>query len=282
MTLVSAVVATVGRVEEIPRLIRSLEAQTHPPCEVIVVDQNDDDRLTELFARMDLEVPLVHLRTPEEKGASRGRNRGWREAKGDAVIFPDDDCWYPEWLLEQMVHHMETTGAEIVSGRAADEHGRSINGRFQKKPGYVDRWNVWLTHIEWMGLYQRSTLEKVGGFSVSLGPGADTPWQCCEAQDIVLRALDAGFTSYYRPDLFGHHRDITEDIDLGARKKTRAYARALGCVLRRHGYGPHHAIYWSSRALARAVFRAARGKSELARVDLGIAIGRLEGYVGGD
>jgi len=42
---VSFIVATAGRTGELYRLLDSLAAQTHQDIEVVVVDQNPDDRL---------------------------------------------------------------------------------------------------------------------------------------------------------------------------------------------------------------------------------------------
>lgn len=48
------------------------------------------------------------------------------------MVFPDDDCWYPPWFLARGFL-MAATGADFLSGRAADEDGRSINGRYELK-----------------------------------------------------------------------------------------------------------------------------------------------------
>src|ERR1035438_859368 len=90
--LISLVISTLGRTTPLERLFESLLTQEHKNFEVIVVDQNRDNRLDPLFEGRRWPFPLRRLRTPDQLGASRGRNVGWRSAKGAVIVFPDDDC----------------------------------------------------------------------------------------------------------------------------------------------------------------------------------------------
>ena len=49
--MVSMIVATLNRVDELERLLDSLDSQTYKDFEVIVVDQNPDDRLRPVLER---------------------------------------------------------------------------------------------------------------------------------------------------------------------------------------------------------------------------------------
>src|SRR5271166_2242893 len=94
--MLSLIIATLGRVTELDRLLASLDRQTYKDFEVIVVDQNLDDRLLPLL-REHKRLSIHRLRS--SAGLSRARNAGMRAAKGDIFCFPDDDCWYPDQLL---------------------------------------------------------------------------------------------------------------------------------------------------------------------------------------
>jgi glycosyltransferase involved in cell wall biosynthesis len=93
------VVATLGRSEELEGLLASLDRQTHRAFRLVLVDQNRDNRVTEALARHPA-LEIVHLRS--EPGLSRARNAGLPHLTADVAGFPDDDCSYPDDLLERV------------------------------------------------------------------------------------------------------------------------------------------------------------------------------------
>ncbi len=207
MPFFSLVVSTKGRVEELEALLLSLKAQSFRDFDVLVVDQNPDARLEATLAK-DWGFALRRLHRPGDRGLSHGRNVGWRASDADFILFPDDDCWYPSGFLDYAAQRLVETGADVLTGRAADAKGRSINGRFETRAQRVGRSRVWTTQIEWVAVFRRSLLQALDGYNPDLGVGAATPWQACEGQDIVLRALMIGAICCYDPDLFGHHTEL--------------------------------------------------------------------------
>jgi glycosyltransferase involved in cell wall biosynthesis len=82
---VSVVVPTKNRPDEIARMLRSLRAQPSMPLEVIVVDQSMPAYVLEPFPQ------LVHIQDPQISGLTAARNRGVDNARGDVILFFDDD-----------------------------------------------------------------------------------------------------------------------------------------------------------------------------------------------
>ena len=280
MTYFSLVVATKGRVRDLERLLVSLDRQTFTDFEVIVVDQNADSIVTDVLA-MPRPYPIAHIRTPGATGACRARNVGWRTAKGQVVLFPDDDCWYPAGFLRCANDHFVYRDCDILTGRAADLGGRSINGRFDKAACWVQREHVWTTSIEWVLFLKYTLLEKLAGFDEHIGIGAETPWQACESQDLVLRGLCLGATCAYDPALFGHHAELNIACpDPAQIKKGRAYARGMGWVLRKHQVSWARRLYWTARPFLKGVMMRLKGRSAAARYYQEVATGRLEGARG--
>lgn len=275
----SLVVPTLGRSACFPRLLESLAGQTVQDFELIVADQNSDDRLVEVLRQERWPFPVRHLRTPGAHGGSRARNAGLKLAIGEFVLFPDDDCWYPPWFLEKALGLFSEWGCASVAGRAADLDGRSINGRYDTEPGWIGRHNIWTTQIEWVVLFRREILVALGGYEETIGVGAGTPWGASEGQDVMLRLLAAGHTAYYDPRLYGHHPEldvVTPTADMT--RKGRAYARGMGYVLRRHGFGAGNAAYWMLRPVAGAVLNLLRGQVNRSIYQWNIALGRFEGW----
>ena len=281
MPFFSLVVSTKGRTHELATLLASLQAQTCRDFEVLVVDQNDGSELLALLGR-DWGFPLVRLPRPRERGLSRGRNVGWRAASGTFVCFPDDDCWYDPGFLTYAARRLNLTQADVLTGRAAAPDGRSINGRFEEEAQRVSRRErVWTTQIEWVAFFRRTLLERLKGYDDEVGVGASSPWQACEGQEIVLRALESGAACFYDPDLVGRHAEMVVDQpDRSTIRKARAYGRGMDHVLRKHRFGVVAGTYWTIRPLLRAVLLLVRMRPADARYYAAVALGRFEGAVG--
>ena len=262
-------------------LLRSFVNQEFKDFEILVVDQNRDSRVSSVLVPYERELDIRLIATPTRQGISCGRNDGWRQARGNVIVFPDDDCWYPSWFLRKGIELLDSTVADLVSGRFADEVGRSINGRFASRAQRITRRNVWLTQSESASFYSRELLERLGGFDEELGVGSFSPWQAAEGPDLILKSLERRFVGYYDPSLYGFHHEYDLDDPSGRMKKRgRMYARGMGYVLRRHRFGIFSLLHWASRPLLTALVAAIRGKSYRARYALSVALGRLEGWTG--
>lgn len=229
----SLVMATVGRVSEPARFLRALQAQTHRPFELIVVDQNPDDRVLRLLEEYRTRFPIKHLRSPT--GASRARNAGIPHAAGEIVSFPDDDSWYPDDLLARVARMMgEHPEWDGINGRFTDESGRSVAGRWDGRPGRIDRFNVWKRGTVCSSFLRRRVVGTVGGFDETLGVGSGTPWGSGEETDYLIRALEKGFRLHYDPALCVNHPDPLLVYDRKTLRRAFSYGMGMGRVLRNH------------------------------------------------
>lgn len=275
----SLVVGTRGRVHQLARLFESLNALEGPGFEVLVVDQNADDRLLDVLKGSAWRFPIRHLRQPDLRGLNFARNAGWRAALGEFVLFPDDDAWYPPTFLERAVGLLKEHDADIVCGRSTDEQDRTINGRFAAEAGWITRFNVWNRQIEWITVVRRDLLARIDGYDVTLGIGNPSPWQGAEGPDLIIRGLEAGGRAWYQPSLTAFHEELdVERPDGRMIAKGRAYGRGTGYVLRRHSRGPFPIFYWLARTFAATAIALARRNSPRARYLAFVALGRWEGW----
>lgn len=276
--LLSMVIATLGRTHELERLLHSLAAQKVSDFEVIIVDQNIDDRLAAILEAWSGQLRLRRVRT-ENRGVCRARNVGASFASGQWILFPDDDCWYPADFLSRFEELRTDRPSDFYSGRPVDLQGNTIMGNFSRAPTAVDRRTVWTTLIEWAMIIRRSAFEDVGGFNEEIGPGAGTRWGAYEAQDIALRLLAAGRQGYYVPTLVGHHpedlSDRTSSINIA---KIRAYSTGMGYVMRRHDYSIRFYLPRLVRPLMGVAVYTLSGRPCLAKRSWGIFSGRWSGW----
>ena len=244
---VDLVVATVDRTDELPSLLDSLAAQTRPPARVLVVDQNEDDRLDAVLASYPT-LAIERLRSPA--GLSRARNAALPRLGADLVAFPDDDCAYPPDLLERVAARFHGDPAlGLLCGRLADADGRAV-GRWATERRRIGLGDVWHAATSATIFARRETVERVGPFDEVLGLGPDARFRSGEEIDYLVRAIRAGVRVEYDPALVVvHPRRTVSDDELTA--LGRRDGGSVGYVLARHRY--------PASAVARMLVRPAGG-----------------------
>ncbi len=144
---VSIVIPTYNREDLVAAAIDSALAQTHVPCEVIVVDDGSTDRTAEVLARYAGRIVAIRQ---ENTGLAGARNTGIRAATGEFVGFLDsDDLWEPR-LVEEALNvfdrHPEVGAVFLaerdldLEGRIGKEvHGKRTPGTFFTPEGMIGR-----------------------------------------------------------------------------------------------------------------------------------------------
>jgi glycosyltransferase involved in cell wall biosynthesis len=94
---VSVVIPLYNKGKYIERALSSVLAQTHPPLEIIVVDDGSTDNGPEKV--LNFNNPKINLVKQENKGPGAARNAGLAIARGKYISFLDaDDEWLPSFL----------------------------------------------------------------------------------------------------------------------------------------------------------------------------------------
>lgn len=199
---VSLVLATLGRTKEVGRLVDSLLAQTDGKFELLVMDQNPDDRLVPYVEKAHLGGIDVIYHRLERPGLSNARNKGIALARHDVVAFPDDDCWYEATVIERVRGSMMAGGLDGVVARWSEQAGSAHNTGYRLDR---DAWRHFRGgHASSISLFMRRTLlVSLAGFDERMGIGQ---WfGAAEETDLVLRALDQDASIEYAPDIAVHH-----------------------------------------------------------------------------
>ena len=260
-----------GRSDELELFLDSVEVQDFERLRVIVVDQNDDERVEQIVHGRSVDV--THVRS--ERGLSRARNVGLRLVDADLVAFPDDDCVYPEGLLTRIASRFHSDGSlDGLAGRAADAEGRS-SASWKTDPARLTDDNLWNRANAATIFLRRDLVTQIGDFDERLGLGSGKPWSSGEETDYLIRAVRAGARIEYDPDLVVGHDVRLDDALVGRRD-----GASVGYLLRKHRYPP--------RVLTRMLVRPLGGIARAlidrdvsrARYYLASVSGRIRGYAG--
>lgn len=230
----SLIVATLDRVEELGRLIESLQSNSVQDFELIVVDQNDDGRLEPLFEAATLGDRLRVVRCPP--GVSRARNLGWSIARGEIIAFPDDDCSYPSQLLQIVSDWFDLhPQAGLLSVASRDAEGNLSGNRWRRSPVPINAVNVFRTSVCYCLFFRRAALPEDLRFDEQLGPGAGSKYLASEDTDLVLMAMRKGVHGIFdSSQSVVHPRKDVKSLTVTS-SRTRIYGRGMGFVLRKHG-----------------------------------------------
>jgi glycosyltransferase involved in cell wall biosynthesis len=271
----SLVLATVGRTDELILFLNSLTKQGDIDLELIVVDQNQDDRLVPILANYQTIFSILHFRS--EKGLSKARNIGLKHVTGDIVAFPDDDCEYPEHLLSYALKAFcDNSSLDGLTGRSITGEGLPSVGRFDPHPGKVDKTNVWLRGISMTIFFRTTAISKIF-FDESFGIGAK--WGSGEETDFLLQVLAKGANIVYDPNLKVIHPPPPTVYTPQLIQKEFKYGLGMGRVVQKYNYP----LWFKGKILVRPLggllFSLVKFKISRARAYLYSFLGRLQGLI---
>lgn len=160
MYTVTAIITTYKRDSGVvERAIKSIEHQTYPIYETLLVDDNPKDSpYTDQIKEMLERHPQVKYYTQgDNKGVASARNYGIKYARGSHIAFlDDDDEWEPDKIEKQIAVFEKHPDAGMVfctgtviyedSGREEQSWNASI---FKEHPSYEDM----LTHDYVCGVF---------------------------------------------------------------------------------------------------------------------------------
>lgn len=180
---VSAVIPTHNRLHLLRRALYSVQAQTLPPLETIVIDDGSTDRSHESLAT---EFPNVQWIRQSNHGVSHARNQGIKHAKGEWIALLDsDDTWHPSKLEEQNQFLQQNLGLLFChTDEAWIRRGKSVS-----HPAYLNKSNqdIFLKSLARCIICPSSVVihqkifEKIGFFDEEL--------PVCEDYDLWLRLV---------------------------------------------------------------------------------------------
>ena len=257
LPLFSLVVPTCGRTAEIDRLMRSLVAQKadsigRDTLDVLVMDQNQDERVASVVARYEGDVAVRRIRC-RYKNCSRAKNEGVGLAVGRWILFPDDDCWFDAGFfcrLRDKLQKLPDSTALFV--RAYDPRLRVDLISYPRREVLISNNN---RERAFLGLqigqvYPAAVVRNIP-FDEEIGPG-EARWPGGEETDLALRVLAANHSIVFTPELMVFHDMV--DGQVMSINKVRRYAVGFGAVCRKNKLNGHCLLKVVKQVCGAAVF----------------------------
>lgn len=215
----SLIMPTLGRKYEIDLFIKSLRNQGYNNFELIIVDQNQDDSIKNIYNKYKREFNIKYIYS-NLKGLSKCRNIGLKYAEGDIIAFPDDDCEYSENLLLNILNMFNNNNTlEILTFKSIDKHSlKDSNNKWALKKQLITCFNLESTATSYT-IFIKKKSENSIIFDEKMGVGEF--FGSAEEIDMLSTLINMEYKAMYTPKLYAYH-PIKPDV------KERYYKYALG------------------------------------------------------
>lgn len=204
-----------------PRLLDRTLAHLDGQCgiddwEIVVVDDGSGDRTPDIARYWGRRLPLRLVSPAGNEGRAKARNRGWRAARGEQILFLDDDILLEPWSVaaHQRAQVQQPaiwlgevrTAPELVDSPLfayLDSRGIAKHAPGSRVPArYLLTQNVSMP---------REALEEIGGFDENFGAYG------FEDMELGFRLEDrAGMECFFLDSALGwhvHHHTLGEYLE---------------------------------------------------------------------
>lgn len=181
--LVSYMIATKNRKDELLKTLESCFAQDYPHKEVHVVDDGSTDGTSEMVRARFPETVLT--RNDTSLGSIASRNQIFARAKGDVLIGFDDDSRFMSQDATNRVAERFARESDLGLLEFQDI-GPEYPQRIQPGPGRLQGERHTASFGAGRYAIRRAVLEKAGDFVPFF-------WHAYEEPDLAIRVWDAGF-----------------------------------------------------------------------------------------
>ena len=227
--MVSVIIPTYNRAEMLRKCVISVCQNTYKDIEVLIVDNASTDNTQEVIRRcIDNDNRIHYTKLEVNMMAAGGRNAGIRIARGEFLLFLDNDNIVEKNMIEELViafskkKEAGMIGALSLNGDSIWSLGsfynfwtlRSINF-MGEKPFYKDEitkeyYQTCLCQNNMM--VKRECIRKIGGFDRQY-------YAMYEEADFGYRLCKAGYKSFFYPKAITHHMGYRADNENSCLRK---------------------------------------------------------------
>lgn len=226
--LVSVIIPTHNRNEQLLRAVNSVLAQTYSSCEILVVDDyGEAEKILPEFGER-----VHYIRIPQTPFPAESRNAGMKNAHGKYIAFlDDDDIWFPEKLIRQVevLEKNPDIGLVCSNGYVEQEDGRKtlyLTWNVKNKADMLNQEIIRDFVVTSSCVIRASLLEITGYYYV----GADLPI----SEDYDFSARFASISRiWFDPQPLFLYSVTSESIQCRKTKSYVRYHRSVLTVLRR-------------------------------------------------
>lgn len=200
--LVSVVTPTLNRGRYLEATLRSVQQQTYPRVQHLVIDGGSEDDSIDILRRYEGSYDLTWISEPD-RGMYHAINKGLSRAHGDILAYLNSDDFYLPWTVESIVRYFaQSRTAGFVFGDALNIDEQGLHRMIFQPPfdwGYVKRTGFL---VQPTVFWSREVYTQQGGFDESIRYVADceywmragAQWPFARLDEVLAVETDHGET----------------------------------------------------------------------------------------
>jgi len=155
--------------------IRSVQDQTYPQVEHIVIDGGSTDGTQKEIETF--KDGLAYYKSEKDEGLYDGLNKGIRQATGDIIgILHSDDLFYDPDTLQKIIKKFQDTNADIVYAKG--QYVEKINSQIVKRIYTARQFRKYYIPFGWIPLHttiyvRKEVFDKYGLYKTSYRIASD-------------------------------------------------------------------------------------------------------------
>jgi len=202
-TTVSVVIPTHNRADILPETLDAVLDQDYGDYEVICVDDRSGDGTPDVLSGYTGRVRSLRV---DFGSPAPTRNAGVAEARGEFLLFTDDDCIVPGNWISGMLENYERRGCDALSGGFDTARLQTRAERYQHyrmRLTFRDQPKPIAAAPMMNFMIRKSAFELAGGFNEAMDFVLED-WEFC------YRLAAQGYSIYYDPSITVRHRNTRD------------------------------------------------------------------------
>jgi len=227
----SIISATIGKTNRLEKLCKALKEQEYKKFELIICDQNKENFNKKLkYDYKNIKITFIK----SKKGLSIARNKGIMRAKGNYLLFLDDDISLKKNFFKMLNQLFNINKAHILCYKVQDNKKKPLLN-YPKKSCFLRSPYQIFNSISSVS-YAISNKRKIF-FNEKLGLGSRNIYQSGEETDYILRAVKKfNYKIFFTNKLFVEH--FKKEISIiNEIKKSFFYGCGWGYVVKKNNLG---------------------------------------------
>lgn len=187
--------------------LESLKKQFNNKFEIIIIDNNEKIDIFTLIKN----YPINYIKLKKNYGLSLARNVGIKFARGEIVIFLDDDAIPASDFVEQHIKAYQINDIIGLRGKAIPINNKNIYNHFSYHYDYGNKPIPCYINLEGNSSFKKEELSNIGGFNPKLeGAGG---YEGLELTYRILRKYRDKNKLIYYPDAIIYHEYSSNFIE---------------------------------------------------------------------